>query len=878
MDRLIDELRAEHDWHAPLIASAGEAVIEAAEDGTLAELLERTRDVDVKTAPNLGFLVTLGAARLGEDPTAMERLTSLIEKLNQSGRWDALAHAAFTVLQALDDPTACRYVARAGEEGGLAALPEGALQLALLLAPENHRLLWLKGSELEAAGDATAAEFFARSLVGWARAKEIARVEDGVLKLLERPSRVAWAVAWTGLDYLARQGDTGPVLGFLEFAMHEIEEFGLMDQVWKTLRRILEGGDRSPEIRRLAARAAEGSHRKIASIARVVDKSGLSTSGVPIQKALAEFDRLLKYAPGLLAVHSGWGVGTIRDNDGETLLIDFPQKPGHRMTLAIADRSLDILPPDDLRTYILTDPDRLKRMASDDPVGLLLLALRKAGGEASGSEVRKLLVPDVLSAQAWPTWWKKASGAAASDDRIDSSQTFRKVYRIQEESGGASLLPPIQEKADLHQNLEMIHRFLSQHPEAEAEARRVYRPRLANWLGSTEKIEARVHLLNVLRRWDESAQPAFVEALGALLTGGGDFSFTALASEQLDLLTAAEETGLGPEAALAAFPSRHSEVRQRAAELLLRVQGDQCEHFIRDLYSSSPEDANRILGLVEFVSVAPGALPVALADPWQAARAIIAIVNLALREPLRRRAMALLKAGGALSRHVASAPLDEQNALLLEQQLTAWRTTDRHLFPVFEFLEASGAGDVVERVRQHRSVQSARLVTQEKDSADTEGRVLMTRRTLERLRDEITQIELALRTTIPETIRRARELGDLSENAEYDAAKLKQQQYNARLAELQALITMARAIEDLQQVSGLSGPGTEVVTQDAADASEHTYWILGEGDSNLGPNVVSYRAPLGAALSGHHEGDEVTVTLDGGERRLRILTVRPRLP
>lgn len=213
--------------------------------------------------------------------------------------------------------------------------------------------------------------------------------------------------------------------------------------------------------------------------------------------------------------------------------------------------------------------------------------------------------------------------------------------------------------------------------------------------------------------------------------------------------------------------------------------------------------------------------------------------------------------------------------MLLLKQLTTWRTTDRVLFPILDFLDAAGHGDIVDAVRRERSVQSAEFVAKDKDG---DAGVYMTRDALHRLRDQIEKIEVALRTTIPEAIRTAREHGDLSENAEYDAAKEKQARENQRLSQFQELIGKARVIEDASRAEGVAAPGTLVRTLDLTTNAENEYWILGEGDTFHGSNVISYRAPLGAALAGHRVGEDVTVFLEGGERHLRIVDVSEKLP
>ncbi len=879
METLIIQLRSATGWDESLIDSLMDAVRGSLSAGTISEDLQELSEAaaDGGATPQLRFAFTLMAALDGTDPIYAERLAATLENLNQQGEWAALGRLAIGIADLAGDPGFCRYVARAGEEGSVDVLPEGTLDRALELAPDSHRLLWLKGTRLADAGEGNADSFFAAAAPGWARAKAVERVEEAILQVIETPDADHWEQIWDAVTHLAKHGEPKPLNSFLEMGMEHLAPLGMLDTVWDSLRRLMEIGQSTRKIRAFATTVATHRHRSLASIEQILERSGLGNSDVPAKTALKEYDRLLKFAPGLLVIHQGFGAGTIKDNDGDSLVIDFDEKSGHRMSLSIAERSLDILPPDDLMTKILTDLDGIKTMAKKDPVELLSLALVKAGGEASSADVRKQLVPRVMSAQSWPAWWKRATTAAKDDARIDTSQTFRRVYRVADAAGDASLLPPIQERSDLHQNLEMIHHFLIQHPEAESEARRVYRPRLAQWLGTSQRHEARVHILAVLRRWDRGLDQSFREELRELLAAGGDFSFTSLDVEQMELVDVAHDMGLTMVAALAAFPSRHENVRRHAAELLGGEPPDEVRRFVRELFSRSPQDANRILGLVEFAVSAPDAVPVAIEDPWFALRALIAIIHGAAKEPPRRQALAQLKLSGPFVKVLADHPIDDEGHQLLVTQLTSWRTTDRLLFPILDFIEMAGARNVVEEVHRDRSEKSAEFVVRG-DADEGEAGIFMTRAGMERLRDEILELETALKTTLPATIRRAMELGDLKENAEYHAAKDKQRQFGQRVQQLQQLISQARAIEEMALDDTVAGPGREVVTEDLADGSTHTYWILGEGDTFLGNDVISYRAPLGAALRGHKVGDEVTVPLEDGPRRLRIVSVARRLP
>lgn len=879
MDSLLNRVLASDKWEPGVVDQLLSTVRTANDQDEIHALRKELASHAGESAPAPHRFLEALVRALDGDESGATRVTSMLEALNQRGEWELLASLAIGAAELAGDVALCRYVVRAGEMSGVETLPEGVLDRALDLDPANHRLIWLRGLALEASGKTKESDrAFAGALPAFARARDADRIDEGILRLGDKPELELWLPLWEALDILARSGETRPMVAFLEMSGDKITHPKLVHAVWHTIRHLLAHDETTRKIRAFIPKIAALEFKELKSIDQVIEKSGIAGAKGATDKALKEFDRLLKYAPGLMVRHVGFGAGKILDNDGDTVTIDFKEKEGHQMSLAIAERSLIILSPNDLETYILTEPERMKTLAKEDPVALLVLALEKLGGEGNNAAVRKHLVPGVISAQSWPAWWKRATAAAKEDPRVDTSQTYRRVYRVQDDDAVTAMIPPVNEKAGLHAGVEMIISFLEQHPEHENEARRVYRPRLLQWLGSSHKPADRAHVLLALVRWDASYRDDFHEAVRDLVVSGGDFSFTSHEGEQLTLVAAARLAGLGGDAAFAAFPCRNAQVRRTAARVLEEEIGGDLRRAVRELYSRSPILESRVLGLVEYALEEPDAVPAALEDPWFALRAIIAIVHGAAKEPGRRQARALLKTDGKLATVLAKTPLDEEARHLLHGQLTQWRTTDRHLFPIFEFLESAGGAQVVEDVKKHRSERSAELVQKTRAASEADTGLLMTREGIDRLRGEIQRIELELRTTLPETILRARELGDLKENAEYHAAKEKQANYNGRLGDLQRRLGAARAIEDLPRSPGVAAPGTEVRVRDLDDDSTHTYWILGDGDGFHGNDVISYRAPLGAALVGHRAEEEITVTLEGRERRMQMLSVEARLP
>ncbi len=141
------------------------------------------------------------------------------------------------------------------------------------------------------------------------------------------------------------------------------------------------------------------------------------------------------------------------------------------------------------------------------------------------------------------------------------------------------------------------------------------------------------------------------------------------------------------------------------------------------------------------------------------------------------------------------------------------------------------------------------------------------------LHAELKSLKSEKRPAIIQAIAEAREHGDLSENAEYHAAKEQQGLIERRIRELEALIGRADVID----VTRLSGPvkfGATVIIVDEDSRRETTYQIVGEPEADIRNGRISTSSPIGRALIGKSEGDIAEVATPGGERYYEILSIR----
>lgn len=149
----------------------------------------------------------------------------------------------------------------------------------------------------------------------------------------------------------------------------------------------------------------------------------------------------------------------------------------------------------------------------------------------------------------------------------------------------------------------------------------------------------------------------------------------------------------------------------------------------------------------------------------------------------------------------------------------------------------------------------------------------MTRAGYDALDDELKTLKTVERPAVIRAIAEAREHGDLSENAEYHSAREKQSFIEGRIAQLEAMLSLADVI-DPTKLSGSIKFGATVTLIDEDSDEEKTYQIVGEAEADIERGLLNIKSPLARALIGKDEGDSVEVRTPGGDRSYEIVSIR----
>jgi transcription elongation factor GreA len=151
----------------------------------------------------------------------------------------------------------------------------------------------------------------------------------------------------------------------------------------------------------------------------------------------------------------------------------------------------------------------------------------------------------------------------------------------------------------------------------------------------------------------------------------------------------------------------------------------------------------------------------------------------------------------------------------------------------------------------------------------------VTLRGAEKLKDELHRLKTVERPSVINAIAEARAQGDLSENAEYEAAKDRQGFIEGRIAEIESKLSAAQIIDPARvDAGGRVVFGATVELEDEKTGDAVTYQIVGEDEADLKLGLINISSPIARALIGKEEGDVAEVQAPGGVKRYDIVAVR----
>lgn len=140
-----------------------------------------------------------------------------------------------------------------------------------------------------------------------------------------------------------------------------------------------------------------------------------------------------------------------------------------------------------------------------------------------------------------------------------------------------------------------------------------------------------------------------------------------------------------------------------------------------------------------------------------------------------------------------------------------------------------------------------------------------------KIQDELRLLENELRTELPQELKKAVAMGDLSENAEYEAARNRQDYVRARIANLRKRLADLSMLDVSRLPHDRAAYGSTLVIYDLDSGEEITYILVMAEDADIAKGKISTTSPIGRGLMGRREGDETEISTPNGKRRFEVV-------
>ena len=608
------------------------------------------------------------------------------------------------------------------------------------------------------------------------------------------------------------------------------------------------------------------------------------TGSEPLTETIKELDRLTHFQPGDVVWHGSWGLGPVdrvvpRD---ESVIVDFPDRPGHRFSLDMAQRALWKVDPDSLAGRFARAPDAMRKQAQEEPAAVVRLLLRHSDeGAMELSEVREKLTATVLDPEEWSAWWQRTRPKLVDDHYVELSGSGRTSLRLREEA-----VDPVRaalEKARRQDN-----------PVDKVDlARRLYGrvPSAGQYDESTAEFAC--ELLGWADDWADS-QP------GAAFCA---WRLAQRAADAADVDVSGDVPRLEP-------PADVEEAMEWLSQMQISRQVEEFLDWLEEEWSEVPDEL--LTGMLE--SGPNVARDVAFKRLSSSAPAVLEETLEIIVDDAERLFGGFLWLCSQILRGRAESPFDRSLASLYARllrttnSLEAGRlkvdpeeqdslsTTARSLLLNEDFLggamrEASedecrdlrSLADrlhrindtVVTAVKHHLSQERPEIVAAEARRKREANAILTTRKGLTKRRQELEKI---VHVDMPENrkeLGEAARAGDLSENAEYETAREQQFKLADRAETIQKELDRARVPSTEEIDTDRAGFGTRVhAVKVGGDGEEDVvYDILGPWDSDPGKGIISYLAPVAKGLEGAEPGEERTVEVGVTTTQFRVKEV-----
>jgi transcription elongation factor GreA len=724
----------------------------------------------------------------------------------------------------------------------------------------------------------------AEEFLALAREREFDKLEAAWMQRLEKFSPGDLPELFAVAEYLVRKKHSDPAALLLWSLVATVAEKGDLREALHVAARAAAIAPEAPALREELISLYKRFAPDVPELDAIIEASGLRSGNVA--EAVRSVEECLKLRPGTFVIHvRSRRIGRVIGFQPEGFAVE-------------SEKTVQVLPPaqilsqweqvdaEDFRAMAAFDPDRLRRLAAEDPARLVERVLRVCGGQADFKQLKAMLIPSVIPADGWSAWWNSVRVGLKRNALIEVSEGTQPQFALRTaEVGYADRLRASFAQADLFARVKIALGYL-----AEVEAGHEGDPALAaEWGGE------------LLRAGREAADAT--SALAALAAAEEIRARYSDAPDPRPDLARKVAEGVDPAALIQNAPSE--EIARAVLESLQDACPDRFHELIADAFpaaslrlcdwisreltragrqellaaacgktAAAPEQYPEAFGWVwRWLLSSEESAPASAGKPARLDRvsATVSLLDLMNRLPRapryegkRAESREIL---GKLRSLIQNGDCRLARAVIAQADPAAARRLHEAIISN-EGLPGETRLDLLNALRERYPDEFA-----EKKNLWEDGWVYSTAAGLARRQAEMEKLVNVDMLRNSQEIGKAAARGDLSENSEFTAALEERDRLAERANSMRDELRHARTL-DAAAISGLEvNVGTTVRLRNVTTGHERAATFLGPWDADLPRHIYSYLAPLSLRFMGKKKGDRVRASLDEGEADYEIVSI-----
>ncbi len=630
------------------------------------------------------------------------------------------------------------------------------------------------------------------------------------------------------------------------------------------LKTIIDYDDKNPGVRKEIVECYKAKYSGHSHVDEYIRLSNLAQSYRSIHEAIADFEKHISFDVGNYVYHRTWNIGRIRSIKGDEITIDFAKKRDHRMGLKMAVDSLITLSKDHIWVLkAIWSKDKLHDAVKKDIPWALKTIIKSFDNYADIKKLKAELVPSVLSASEWTSWSSKARDILKTDAMFGNAPESVNIYIVRDRplSFEEKIYNQFKAEKNFFARIQDLRDFLDK-CDADSELFTEMLQFFTGYVRSYSQVTEQV-----------VASYLFLKELAAghpILKNVVTLGFTELMADCEDIVYI--YANLKDTALKASFLQHIKNFMPDWADIYVRLFPYALSRQMIDVMLAAGEVA-RLQGMV--VSIIENYRDHREAFIWVAKNlwdedwikelglsydkmliTLIHILDISFKEIENHR--------DTTDNRRINKQVD--TILFKDGRLTSYfKTADKDdIERIFALISDVKDLDPAVKLSLRKQIAESHPDFKFNDEAEKTvvSRGLMV--TASKYEEKNKLLSHIMEVDVPanqKEIAFALSLGDLRENAEYKAAKEKQDELNAKVGKLKNEIERAQIFDPTSVTTGKISFATEVLLHNEIDGSDEIYRILGPWESDPSNHVISYLSPLGKRLLNHKLGDKLSFVI-----------------